>query len=227
VDHSQHFRVKQIRFTARLLAASKNFRGGNRLIRTLGTGTHGTNLNALLGYLRVSMTCRKPLRQQNLLGRGHLCTLIGTLHLSLSDPRGQRLCGSLSYAGPIAGWSRFRSCGNVGNSVLLYNGTEPSPRLVWQIYGSSMWTEKGGALLRTWRKTASVYAKLGDASEWISCWFPRLAPFFSILRLSHVRGASGKAGAILITLALIDGPTQATFRMATTTGPAASLQPGE
>jgi len=139
----QHFRVKQIRFTARLLGCVEEFRGGNRLIRTLAHWPlTAPILNALLGYLRVfddlpqAVAAAEPYS-----GGGHLCSLIGTLHLSLSEsPRPSDYAALYHMQGPIAGWSKiFDLGGNVGNLFYCYKRyLNLPPRLVWQIYDLPM-----------------------------------------------------------------------------------------
>ena len=215
----QHFRVKQIRFTARLLGCVEEFRGGNRLIRTLAHWPLTEPiLNALLGYLRVfddlpqAVAAAEPYS-----GGGHLCTLIGTLHLSLSEsPRPSDYAALYHMQGPIAGWSKiFDLGGNVGNLFYCYKRyLNLPPRLVWQIYDLPMWTEEGRRLAaergekqlqftRNWEDASGVDLLLVSGS----------LHFFDPPVYHMVAELPEKPAHILINRSpLIDGPTKATVQ---------------
>jgi hypothetical protein len=118
----QHLRVKQIRFTARILGCVEGFSGGDRLIRTMAHARlTAPILNAMLGYQRVFDDLPQAVAAANPYSCGG--NEATTLHLRLSEsPRPSDYAVFYHIQGPISSWSKiFDLGGNVGNLVLEFS----------------------------------------------------------------------------------------------------------
>jgi putative methyltransferase (TIGR04325 family) len=144
----QHLRVKQIRFTARVLGCVEEFSGGNRLIRTMAHARlTAPILNAMLGYQRVFDDLPQAVAAANPYSSGgHDAMEAGALHLRLSkSPRPSDYAVFYHIRNLVSGWSKiFDLGGNVGNLFYCYKRyLNFPPSLVWQVYDLPKWTDEG------------------------------------------------------------------------------------
>jgi putative methyltransferase (TIGR04325 family) len=215
----QRLRVKQIRFTARLLSAVEALPGGGRLMQPLANWPiTAPVLNAILGYQRVFDDLPQALAAaEPYCGGGHDAPGVGALHLGLSQsPRPSDYAAFYHVQGPISRWFKiFDLGGNVGNLFYCYKRyLHLPPHLVWQVYDLPKWTEEGRRLAaengerqlqftRNWEDASGADLLLVSGS----------LHFFDPPVYHMVAELREKPAHILINRSpLIDGPTKATVR---------------
>jgi putative methyltransferase (TIGR04325 family) len=212
-------RIKQIRFTARLLGVVERRRGGNRLMRRVANWPiTAPILNAMLGYLRVfdsfpeAAAAARPYADG-----GHENPEYAKLQMSLSEvPRPSDYAALFHMRGLILDGAKiFDLGGNIGHLFYLYDRyLNLPPDCTWLVFDLPVWVESGQNMATTrgenrlrftrkWEDAAGAELLLASGS--IHC--------FATPPIQMVAGLPKKPSHILINRTpLIDGPTKATVQ---------------
>jgi putative methyltransferase (TIGR04325 family) len=212
-------RVKQIRFTARLLRAVEALPGGNRLMRRVATWPiTAPILNAMLGYHRVFNSLPEAAAAARPYAEGGFeHPDYAGLHLSLAEvPRPSDYAALFHMRGLIVDRAKiFDLGGSIGNLFYLYDRyLDLPPDCTWLVFDLPVWVESGQKLAanrgenrlrftRKWEDAAGAELLIASGS---------LHSFATPLS-QMVAGLPEKPSHILINRTpLIDGPTKATVQ---------------
>jgi putative methyltransferase (TIGR04325 family) len=212
-------RVKQIRFTARLLRAVEALPGGNRLMRRLATSPISAPiLNAMLGYLRIFNSLPEAAAAARPYAEGGFeHPDYAKLHMLLAEvPRPSDYTALFHMRGLILDRARiFDFGGSTGNLFYLYDRyLDLPPDCTWLVFDLPVWLESGQNIAanrgenrlrftRKWEDAAGAELLIASGS---------LHSFDTPLS-QMVAGLPEKPAHILINRTpLIDGPTKATVQ---------------
>ncbi len=212
-------RIKQIRFTARLLRAVETLPGGDRLMRRVANWPiTAPILNAMLGYLRVfeslsdAVSAARPYAEG-----GFEHPDYAKLHTSLAEvPRPSDYAALFHMRGLILDRAKiFDFGGSIGNLFYLYDRYLNLPsNCIWLVFDLPVWVETGQNIAanrgenrlrftRKWEDAAGAELLIASGS---------LHSFDTPLP-QMVAGLPQKPSHILINRTpLIDGPTKATVQ---------------
>jgi putative methyltransferase (TIGR04325 family) len=212
-------RIKQIRFTARLLGAVERLPSANRLMRRVATWPiTAPILNAMLGYLRVfdslpeAAAAAKPYAEG-----GFEHPDYAKMHMSLAEvPRPSDYAALFHMRGLILDGAKiFDLGGSIGNLFYLYDRyLVVPPDCTWLVFDLPVWVESGQNIAtnrgenrlrftRKWEDAAG--AELLIASGSLHSFATPLSQMVSELpeKPSHI---------LINRTPLIDGPTKATVQ---------------
>jgi putative methyltransferase (TIGR04325 family) len=212
-------RVKQIRFTARLLRAVEALPGGNHLMRRVATWPiTAPILNAMLGYLRVfdslpeAVAAARPYAEG-----GHEDPEHPKHHMSLAEvPRPSDYAALFHMRGLVYDRAKiFDLGGSIGNLFYLYDRYLNLPSdCIWLVFELPAWVELGRNVAtnrgenrlqftRKWQDATG--AELLIASGSLHYFDPPLSQMVSELleKPTHI---------LINRTPLIEGPTKATVQ---------------
>lgn len=215
----RHLRVKQVRFTARLLRAVESLPGCNRLMRFVATWPiTAPVLNAMLGYLRdfnrlpEAIAAARPYAEG---GPEHPDA--AKEHMSLAEvPRPSDYAALFHMRGRILDGAKiFDLGGSTGNLFYLYDRYLDLPLdCTWLVFDLPVWVESGQKLAtnrgenrlrftRKWEDAAGAELLIASGS----------LHFFDSPLSQMVAALPKKPSYILINRTpLIDGPTKTTVQ---------------
>jgi len=215
----RHLRVKQIRFTVRVLRAVEALPGGNRLMRRVATWPITVPiLNAMLGYHRVFDSLSEAVAAARPYAEGGFeHPDYAKLHMALAEvPRPSDYAALFHMRGLILDGAKiFDFGGSIGNLFYLYDrylGLPPD--CTWLVFDLPVWVESGQNIAanrgenrlrftRKWEDAAGAELLIASGS---------LHSFDTPLS-QMVAGLPEKPSHILINRTpLIDGPTKATVQ---------------
>ncbi len=212
-------RVKQIRFTARLLRAIEAQRGGNRLMRRVATWPiTAPILNAMLGYHRVFNSLSEAVAAAWPYAEGGFeHPEYANRQMSLAEaPRPSDYAALFHMRGLILDRAKiFDLGGSTGNLFYLYDRyLDLPPDCTWLVFDLPVWVESGQTLAtnrgenrlrftRKWEDAAGAELLIASGS----------LHYFATPLSEMVAGLPEKPSYILINRTpLIDGPAKATVQ---------------
>lgn len=212
-------RIKQIRFTARLLGAVEALPGGDRLVRRVATWPITASiLDAMLGYHRVFNSLPEAIAAARPYAEGgHENAEHSKLHMSLAEvPRPSDYAALFHMRGLIFDGAKvFDLGGSIGNLFYLYDRyLNLPPDCIWLVFELPAWVELGQNIAakrgenrlrftRKWEEASGAELLIASAS----------LHYFDTPLSQMVAGLPEKPSHILINRTpLIDGPTKATVQ---------------
>jgi putative methyltransferase (TIGR04325 family) len=212
-------RVKQIRFTTRLLRAVEALPGGNHLTRRVASWPiTGPILNAMLGYHRVfnslseAVAAARPYADGGHEDPEHPKRLM----LLAEVPRPSDYALLFHMRGLILDRAKiFDVGGNVGNLFYLYDKyLDLPPDCIWLVFDLPVWVEAGQDMAtKRGENRLRFTRKWGDAAGAELLIASASLHYFDTPLSQMVAGLPEKPAHILINRTpLIDGPTKATVQ---------------